>query len=339
LAEWDLFHLETMQVERGLTAEAVAAGLKAGRIGLDDLARPAGSSETWRRIAEIEALKPRPVQAGPQAEPKRPRVEPAGPRAAQKDRQSARGGEVEAGGKEGRMRRSEPEPTVPIEPLSGPLSTSIVLDDLGEMQRLAPGADPSVLRVVREDRRQERALREAMSAEDLGGRAEAEAVAVWDPLAEDQEAAEFTLAERGGTGKEEDLDLAAMVDVAFQLIMFFMVTASTIYFKSLEIPPPDPDREKTAQQAPSVARPLDELMENNILVEVDASGQIQVDHEPIPPEMLVAKMRAAREASGRTAMLLMADLRTPHRNAVRAYDAANEIGLEIKVGRPSLGEE
>jgi biopolymer transport protein ExbD len=219
-----------------------------------------------------------------------------------------------------------------------------VLDDLGEMQRLAPGADPGMLRVVREDRYKDREMRAAMSAGDVPmatvvDEDEPLAGLYHDPLAEDQEAAEFTLAERGGQGKEEDLDLAAMVDVAFQLIMFFMVTASTVYFKSVEIPPPNPDRDKTAQQAPSVARPLDELMQDNILVEVDPLGQIQVDHEPIPPEMLIAKMRAAREASGRTAMLLMADLRTPHRNAVLAYDAANEIGLEIKVGRPSAGEE
>ena len=34
-------------------------------------------------------------------------------------------------------------------------------------------------------------------------------------------------------------------------------------------------------------------------------------------------------------MLLSADFATPHRNAVLAYDAANEIGLGIVIARPT----
>ena len=33
-------------------------------------------------------------------------------------------------------------------------------------------------------------------------------------------------------------------------------------------------------------------------------------------------------------MLLSADFATPHRNAVLAYDAANEIGLGIAIAKP-----
>jgi hypothetical protein len=36
-------------------------------------------------------------------------------------------------------------------------------------------------------------------------------------------------------------------------------------------------------------------------------------------------------------MLLSADFSTPHRSAVLAYDAANEIGLGIASARPSPG--
>jgi biopolymer transport protein ExbD len=159
-----------------------------------------------------------------------------------------------------------------------------------------------------------------------------------DPLAEDEEASEFTLAPEGtGRHDDRDLDLAAMVDVAMQMVMFFMVTAATIVYKSLEIPPPKPESAQAAQQ--TAARTVEDLQNDNILVEIDPNGQVMVDHEPIAPDNLVAKMRAAREATGRTAMLLMADLATPHRNAVRAYDAANELGLEIKVGRPASEPE
>ena len=50
---------------------------------------------------------------------------------------------------------------------------------------------------------------------------------------------------------------------------------------------------------------------------------------------LVERLRSAREATHRKAMLLSADFATPHRNAVLAYDAANEIGLGIVIARPA----
>src|SRR5262249_12587015 len=152
----------------------------------------------------------------------------------------------------------------------------------------------------------------------------------------DAEAADFTFAARGGREKEEDLDLAAMVDVAFQLILFFLVTASTVFFKSVEIPPPDPEKAKASQQA--VARTIEDLQNDNILVEIDSHGQFLIDHSPVPPDSLAAQMRSIRESSGRTAMLLMADKATPHKFVVQALDAANEISLAIKIGRASAAE-
>jgi hypothetical protein len=50
---------------------------------------------------------------------------------------------------------------------------------------------------------------------------------------------------------------------------------------------------------------------------------------------LVERLRSAREATHRKAMLLSADFATPHRNSVLAYDAANEIGLGIVIARPA----
>lgn len=61
-----------------------------------------------------------------------------------------------------------------------------------------------------------------------------------------------------------------------------------------------------------------------------------MDHEPAPSEMrpLVDRLRAARQGDGPNRMLMSADASTPHRNAVVAHDAANEIGLRIAIARP-----
>lgn len=150
---------------------------------------------------------------------------------------------------------------------------------------------------------------------------------------EEQEEGAFVLVQQEDD-KVEELDLTAMVDIAMQLIMFFLITSTTVFFKSLEIPTPDPEKPKSAQQA---VRSLDELEDTNILVEIDALGQLTVDHEPITVDALIPKLRASRDATGRTGILLMADYATHHRNAVLVLEAANEIGLATRLGRLSGG--
>jgi len=158
----------------------------------------------------------------------------------------------------------------------------------------------------------------------------------WDDVSADVEADAddvFSLS-RGGPATVEELDLAPMVDVAFQLVLFFMVTATTVLYKTLEIPKP------SAEQAPAAVaqgRSLADLEEDFILVEIDAAGLVKIDREPVAATMnaLVERLRKSRELTHRKAMLLSAEFATPHRSAVLAYDAANEIGLGIVIARPS----
>ena len=119
---------------------------------------------------------------------------------------------------------------------------------------------------------------------------------------------------RSGPPTVEELDLAAMVDVAFQLVLFFLVTATTILYKTLEIPKPSTDAPPSAV-AQGRSKTLDDLSKDYIVVEIDAEGNIQLDHEPVPAEMnaLAEQLRASREKTGRNTMLLSADFATPHR--------------------------
>ena len=151
-----------------------------------------------------------------------------------------------------------------------------------------------------------------------------------DPQDEDEEAAEFTLS-RGSADKIEELDLAAMVDVAFQLVLFFLVTATTVLYKSLEVPKPNPEQQQETTQG---AKSLNDMQKDYILVEIDSQGAIKVDREAVAPEALIEKLRKAREDTARKSMLLSADFKTQHRLAVVAYDAASEIGLSIAIARP-----
>ncbi|ADV63708.1 Biopolymer transport protein ExbD/TolR [Isosphaera pallida ATCC 43644] len=137
----------------------------------------------------------------------------------------------------------------------------------------------------------------------------------------------------------EELDLAAMVDVALQLVLFFLVTASTIVFKAMAIPTPTPEPPEDAVAQEIVA--LTDIENSFIMVEIDTEGRLRVNQEPVEAsfDALVAALRAARDDTGMTSMLLSADAATRHKNAVLALDAAQAIGLGISLARPILSDE
>ncbi len=158
----------------------------------------------------------------------------------------------------------------------------------------------------------------------------------WDHVPGDMEIedeADLSLS-RGGPETVEELDLAPMVDVAFQLVLFFMVTATTVLYKTLEIPKP------SAEQAPTAVaqgRSMAELQDDNVLVEIDASGGVKIDREPVPANMdvIVERLRSSREKTNRKSMLLSADFTCKHRDTVLVIDAAHEIGMNIVIARPT----
>ncbi len=103
----------------------------------------------------------------------------------------------------------------------------------------------------------------------------------FDPQDEDEDAAEFTLAPSEGRAIEE-IDLTAMVDVSFQLILFFLVAATAVYLKTLEIPEPNPEKNEAAAVQP---RTIEELESDFILVGIDPEGAFTIDHEPVEPSL------------------------------------------------------
>ena len=321
---WDVFHSERLEVERGVATEVVLAKLAAGALNGDDLIRPAGTTR-WNRINQVAELEvpEEPIsvqQSAPVESPPEPAsitdalVEPEFPDEA---------GDTTAEFPTARLNdpaATQPKPELEPEFASG---TGFAFEP----------TDDEVL-VFRDD------STPVLPDDEAGRTGPAE---LGDPLASDFEAtddleedpaAEFTLS-RNSTESVEELDLAAMVDVAFQLVLFFLVTASTLVYKTLEVPKPNEDKPPEAA-AQSRAKSIDELEKDYILVEVDAEGAVKVDHLPVPPDRatLVEKLRAARESTGRKAMLLSADFATRHRNAVLAFDVASEIDLQIAIAQP-----
>ncbi|WP_165072828.1 biopolymer transporter ExbD [Paludisphaera rhizosphaerae] len=364
MPSWDVFYSDRLELARGLTAEEIRAGLAAGSIREDDLVRPSGTSVAWARVADVPELAAPPAAAPPppaaptkdvyEVEPE-PEPEPEPP--------------VEP------ARRVPPVEDRPEPVESGDLSFPVVRDDApppadwewDDEEELAEDLEEGYEEDEdEEDIAYEPVPRQAtasiipepvpVSEADLGPDdlhpdrltstgSSSSRVAL--PTArsrdyderqgdEDEEDEGLVSLRRAGPQKVEELDLAAMVDVAFQLVLFFLVTATTVLYKTLEIPKPSAEAPPEAV-AQARNRTLDDLKNDYILVEIDAEGNVKIDQEPVPAqvEALVQRLREARDKTDRKAMLLSADFTTRHRSAVLAYDAANEIGLSIAIAKPA----
>lgn len=356
MPHWDVFHSDRLEAERSLTTEVVRAALARGDLTEDDLVRPAGDSR-WTRLGDSPEFGPfaslvlpaddnLPSQAPSPSQPTVPFEPPTFDDDDDDEDDSAesdmtrfeadqRSYDVLERDALARVER-EPSPQFDLPQVSDfeivddpdperetPSSTSPILPDeetqrpdLPEIADLGDEADFDV--IVEED-------------DDEIAEEEPE----YDPQDEDEEAAEFTLS-RNAPERVEELDLAAMVDVAFQLVLFFLVTAQVVLYKTLEIPRPNEDKPPEAA-AQARTKSIDELEKDYILVEVDAAGAIKVDRQPVKANRstLIETLRKTREDTQRKAMLLSADFATRHENAVLVFDVANEIDLKIAIAQPA----
>jgi biopolymer transport protein ExbD len=124
---------------------------------------------------------------------------------------------------------------------------------------------------------------------------------------------------------DDEMDLTPMVDVTFQLLIFFMVSASFSLQKSIEVPTPDPDQKGASQQVQTI----EDLHGTSIIVKIDANNTIWIDDEPLGDvnrlaDMLRDKMRREQK----TELLVTADNQSLHRTIIAVIDAANEVGMQ-----------
>ena len=379
MAQWDVFHADRLELERGLDTAAVRRALGCGDLCDDDLVRPAGTSVTWSRLAEVPELteaasvSAAPAQTAPASAP-----QPAQERVTSNRQPSDF--EVESADfgadladSPATLRspdwvelRNESDdvafPVIddqPAEPVSGARA-------LNDNEPVPPGGWLWTEEIEEEDDDFAEEVEEVNDTTagglEIFDDESAEALPVttrpegdadefsqssrlalpvvesrgWDDVpaeADAEDEGDLSLS-RSGPATVEELDLAPMVDVAFQLVLFFMVTATTVLYKTLEIPKPSTEQ---APMAVAQGRSLADLQDDHVLVEIDAAGAMKIDREPVAPNMdaLVERLRTAREKTNRKSMLLSADFATKHRDTVVVIDAAHEIGMNIVIARPS----
>jgi biopolymer transport protein ExbD len=125
------------------------------------------------------------------------------------------------------------------------------------------------------------------------------------------------------------MDMTPMVDVVFNLLIFFMVTASFSLEKAMTVPAP-----KTDQPSSNPVQQVVEEETDTITVRVDSHNTFRVicpefDEEAPSEQELLSKLRAAR-ASSPSANKLMVIAHGDARNdkVVAAMDAGMTVGMD-----------
>ena len=115
------------------------------------------------------------------------------------------------------------------------------------------------------------------------------------------------------------LDMTPMIDVVFQLIIFFVVTAA-MQNKAMET---------NVRMAMAPNGPVEEVKDpRTVLVDVVADGTIQIMKTRISEGQLLTILNNARKTSGQsTPVVIRGDLQTKHEAIKRVMDICGKAGL------------
>ncbi|HVX64152.1 MAG TPA: biopolymer transporter ExbD [Pirellulales bacterium] len=125
-------------------------------------------------------------------------------------------------------------------------------------------------------------------------------------------------------GEEAEMDMTPMIDITFQLLIFFMIAATYVVQKTLDMPPL-----KTDEQAPATVT-MAQLAEKNIIVRVSDDQSATVDGVSVPLNELTAALKKAvkQHPAGQPEIALdMADQITQD-TVVKVIDAAGGAQIE-----------
>lgn len=117
---------------------------------------------------------------------------------------------------------------------------------------------------------------------------------------------------------EPEFSLAAMIDVIFLLLMFFMLTSKFVTPNALNLSLPSSN--STTMASPSLA------------VSIDAAGKFYLDAKPIAEAALENGLKAKIKSMGKdlksTTITVVAEKGTPIENVVTVLDVANRLQVK-----------
>lgn len=129
---------------------------------------------------------------------------------------------------------------------------------------------------------------------------------------------------------EELIDMTAMVDIVFFILIFFMVTSFNSQQAAIDLPIPRATAADAAQA--NASRSLDDFEEDSdyFIVRIDADGTLWLDGAEVAgaPELARRLREELRKDQAPTRLLLVSEAEAPYGAVVEALDTAREVGLE-----------
>lgn len=141
------------------------------------------------------------------------------------------------------------------------------------------------------------------------------------------------------SSEEEDMDMTPMIDVVFQLLLFFMLISTFQVQKAIGFP--DPGDPKQAKNIPT----LGQLGRDRVIISINAKNEFELLHydasgtatrpEPIKREDLVSRLEQVARQERKTSVIIRADDKAKHESVVAVIDAANQASMEdIRIAQP-----
>ena len=127
---------------------------------------------------------------------------------------------------------------------------------------------------------------------------------------------------------EELIDMTAMVDIVFFLLIFFLVTSMAGIHSSAKMPRPETQAEETGSVAHGNEDPRNDP--KAIIVTIKKDDTIEIDGVSFPDiGDLVVRLRQLRSTGGAaTSMLILGHGDATHGTAVAVMDAGYEVGID-----------
>ena len=124
---------------------------------------------------------------------------------------------------------------------------------------------------------------------------------------------------------EDLIDMTAMVDIVFFLLIFFLVTSMHALDSTIPLPVPSPQNASTGSGSASL-----DGDDSSVVVHIDRSDTVRIDGvEVCGPRDLIFKLRDLRSGPGRPdKLLVVGSSDASHGMAVMVLDAGHEVGME-----------
>jgi biopolymer transport protein ExbD len=128
---------------------------------------------------------------------------------------------------------------------------------------------------------------------------------------------------RSQDDEEPTLNLTPMIDVVFQLLIFFMVATTFL----------DPEKEIGIELPPAEAGERVDGERDEVVINVFADGRLYISGQEVSGDQLLRQLREAAQVNPQTAVTIRGDRLVHHEKIVTIMDACGQAGLlNLSVG-------